>query len=402
MARKKKLPTRPAGRTVRAPRKRATAKADLPILSASVDDAETQPVPGRALPAGADAFSRYMRDVGQAPPLLTKAGELELGRRLAHRAVDLIVEHLEDSAEILAAEKRQDEVRRDDECCAAEAFIGEFNPRGLKGKRLETHLLNTIFNKQEGAEILMRFVADDPEGKALIRRFVESNLRLVINQAKKYGNSLLPLDELIQEGNLGLMHAVPRFDYRRGLRFSTYATWWIRHAIGRAIADKGRTVRLPVHMIEAAHQMAKTRMQMAAALGRPPTDEELAKKLKLSVDKLDKMRRWTMMTVSLDEPVNEDREDPMGDFVSEETDEPQPWSTLIPGKDFQMLWEALSRLRGIEGDVLRLRYGLGDDQELTLREIGEKYSLSRERIRQLETQALKKLRLQLPQILKAA
>ena len=399
MARRTKTTSPPAGRTLRGRRKRAPVKAARTPehdASESFEDAERKAE--RRASRGTDAMSRYMRDVEDAGPLLTPAEEHALGREMAERAIAQILQRLQVAEAILKPKLRK---AHPGLVPMAEAFIAEFNPKRLEGKRLATRLHDIVFDGAAGSEILMRYLACDKTGMAVIDRFVKSNLRLVINIAKRYGNSMLPLPELIQEGNLGLMHAVPRFDYRRKLRFSTYATWWIRHAIGRAIADKGRTVRLPVHLIEAAHKTGKARNELTSELGRPPTEAELAKRTKTDVDKLDKIRRWTMLPVSLDEPVNEEREDPLGSFIADEPPEPEAWASLIPGKEFELLKRALDGLDGIDADVLRLRYGFDDEEERTLKEIGEKYRLSRERIRQLEVRGLKRLRLALKRELMA-
>ncbi len=220
--------------------------------------------------------------------------------------------------------------------------------------------------------------------------FVRANLRLVVSIARRFNHGRMALADLIQEGNLGLLKAVERYDYRRGFRFSTYASWWIRHAISRALADKGREIRLPVHMIDAQHRLTKARRMLTGTLGRQPTSEELAKATQMPVDKIEKMRSWLMeQSISIDKPVGDDEgrvlEDPDREEVS-------------PTQDLE--WEALTtevrdllrELRPIEADILRQRFGLGTEQELTLKEIGDKYNLSRERIRQLQEQALGKMR----------
>jgi RNA polymerase primary sigma factor len=224
--------------------------------------------------------------------------------------------------------------------------------------------------------------------------FVKANLRLVVSIARRFNHGRMALADLIQEGNLGLMKAVERYDYRRGFRFSTYASWWIRHAISRALADKGREVRLPVHMIDAQHRLTKARRQLTGQLGRQPTSEELAAATQMPVDKIEKMRAWLLeQSVSIDKPVGDDEGRVLGE-VLEDPDREE----VSPTGDLE--WEALTsevrdllrELRPIEADILRQRFGLGTEQELTLKEIGDKYNLSRERIRQLQEQALSKMR----------
>jgi RNA polymerase primary sigma factor len=224
--------------------------------------------------------------------------------------------------------------------------------------------------------------------------FVKANLRLVVSIARRFNHGRMALADLIQEGNLGLMKAVERYDYRRGFRFSTYASWWIRHAISRALADKGREVRLPVHMIDAQHRLTKARRQLTGQLGRQPTTEELAAATSMPVDKVEKMRSWLLeQSVSIDKPVGDDEGRVLGEVLEDPDRE-----AVSPTEDLE--WEALTtevrellrELRPIEADILRQRFGLGTEQELTLKEIGDKYNLSRERIRQLQEQALVKMR----------
>jgi RNA polymerase primary sigma factor len=224
--------------------------------------------------------------------------------------------------------------------------------------------------------------------------FVKANLRLVVSIARRFNHGRMALADLIQEGNLGLIKAVERYDYRRGFRFSTYASWWIRHAISRALADKGREVRLPVHMIDAHHRLTKARRQLTGQLGRQPTTDELAAETGMPADKIEKMRSWLLeQSVSIDKPVGDDEGRVLGEVLEDPDRE-----VGSPTGDLE--WEALTaevrallgELRPIEADILRQRFGLGTEQELTLKEIGEKYNLSRERIRQLQEQALAKLR----------
>ncbi|MCX5745842.1 MAG: sigma-70 family RNA polymerase sigma factor, partial [Proteobacteria bacterium] len=224
--------------------------------------------------------------------------------------------------------------------------------------------------------------------------FVRANLRLVVTMARRYDRGGMPLADLIQEGNLGLMHAVSRFDYRRGLRFSTYACWWIRHAIGRALADKARAVRIPVHMLEAQQQLEKVRQSLIGELGRPPTPQELAKAAKVPLAKLNQMHRYIMgQPMSLDRPVHDDDDRSFGDTMADPgSEDHSPADDMTTATLTEQLKKLIHHLSPIEADVLTKRFGLGDDEERTFREIGDQYHLSRERIRQIQNSALDKLK----------
>ena len=224
--------------------------------------------------------------------------------------------------------------------------------------------------------------------------FVRANLRLVVTMARRYDRGGMPLADLIQEGNLGLMHAVSRFDYRRGLRFSTYACWWIRHAIGRALADKARAVRIPVHMLEAQQQLEKVRQGLVGELGRPPTPQELAKAARVPLAKLNQMHRYIMgQPMSLDRPVHDDDDRSFGETMADpDSEEHSPEDDMTTATLTSQVTRLLHHLSPIEADVLTKRFGLGDDEERTFREIGDQYHLSRERIRQIQNSALDKLK----------
>jgi len=232
------------------------------------------------------------------------------------------------------------------------------------------------------------------DAMSLRDEFVRANLRLVVTMARRYDRGGMPLADLIQEGNLGLMHAVSRFDYRRGLRFSTYACWWIRHAIGRALADKARAVRIPVHMLEAQQQLEKVRQALVGELGRPPTPQELAKAARVPLAKLNQMHRYIMgQPMSLDRPVHDDDDRSFGDTMADpDSEEHSPADNLTTQTLTTQIKRLLHFLSPIEADVLTKRFGLGDDEERTFREIGDQYHLSRERIRQIQNSALDKLK----------
>src|SRR5690606_9552165 len=222
--------------------------------------------------------------------------------------------------------------------------------------------------------------------------FVKANLRLVVSIARRFNHGRMPLQDLIQEGNIGLMKAVDRFDHRKGFRFSTYGSWWIRHAISRAIADKGRAVRLPVHMIDAYHKVSRARRELETLKGREPTAEELAEHTGLAASKIEKMDTLLLeQPISLDRPISEDDGRKVIDTLEDE-------GIALPGEGLEadalseQVRDVITGLRPIEADILRKRFGLASENEATLKEIGEQSSPSRERIRQLQERALGKIR----------
>jgi RNA polymerase primary sigma factor len=241
----------------------------------------------------------------------------------------------------------------------------------------------------EEDEAILR--ATERRGIASQKRLVESNLRLVVSIARRYVGRGMALLDLIQEGNLGLMRAVERFDYRRGFRFSTYATWWIRQAITRAIADQGRTIRMPIHIIDTINKLTRAQRDLAQVLGREPNVDELAVELDLEPDRVSELSRIAQDTLSLETPVGEEEDSTLGDFVEDMGAEvPADAATFRLLQDYVAL--ALEGLSERERQVLIMRFGLADGRMRTLEEVGEHFKVTRERVRQLETKALAKLR----------
>ncbi len=334
-----------------------------------------------------DPVKTYLREIGKVP-LLTKEGEVELAKSMeigAYAELSLAKQAGAQAARRLKSARDLTPVER--------ALLDDLVHRGAEAAEL---LNSSAFEEKLKDELPVKASREELEalvraGRAARDRLTISNLRLVVSIAKRYMNRGLSFLDLIQEGNMGLMKAVEKFDFARGYKFSTYATWWIRQAITRAIADQSRTIRVPVHMIETVRELNRVKREYIQSHGSAPTLEDLALLTGMSIDKIKKVESVSQYTASLERPIGEEDEDTLGDFI-EDPASPSPTKETFRMFLREQLSRALDQLDEREREILKLRYGLEDGHPRTLKDVSLKFNITRERVRQIEIKAIEKLK----------